>query len=150
MSINIGHLIIFVEDSRAPGTWHVYWDSEIDQICRSNVAPGAVQIRSFYYGRGTRNHPEGVCFSSPGMYSNHLTAVRMFKRFRFVLNEAVVGEIQIPINADWVNQAGLEPYMRFPESLILGPIEIFGITLRDIRSTLDHEMSALHLRVREI
>lgn len=137
----VGHIVIMVAESNQHD-WHTYWDSEIDSVCRSRVVPGAWKIMSRYYGRGTRNHPVGLCFRSHANI-NQFDPICLYKRFRIILNDNLVGEMMVPLESTWIQMTGLIESMQLPVSIRCGQFELLSIDLRDIRSTIDYEMSGI-------
>lgn len=123
-------------------TWRNYFDSANDSVIASRE-PRNWCIRTRYFGRGTRNLPDGVCFRNTFGVPPY-ESTRPFVTLRVTLDGVRHHPVQIPLEAARIRDVFPEPVMELRIPVSTGPLEITGISLRDIRSTEDHEMSAMH------
>lgn len=128
------------------GNWISYWNSEDCLITPSRTRPTAYYMRSRYYGRGTCNDEVGRCFHvsnewGGAIYRPHNTA---FKNFRIYRGDMHICDIQVPLNAAWIQQNAFpDPVMTFPEPLRVANFVLYSVSLCDIRWCDDVEMSAI-------
>lgn len=140
-------------------TWIPYWDTHLDGV-RPLRAPEEWCIYSRYFGRGTRNPEVGVCFRDRNALpppssvmigaplAETLQPVKPFQRFRFFLDDVLLGEVEVPLRSEWVRMTGMLETMNLPAPVNVGQrLEIIGMELRDIRTTDQWECSGLHFRM---
>jgi hypothetical protein len=147
------HLEIDIQN-HFTGVFHRYFNSEADSLIKDRRTLDEWWIRSSYYGRGTRNSEEGVCFRNApdvlyGARDTHdLVAVFPSHTFRVRLNGQVAGIVTIPLETANIDiNAFPDPVLNVPVPVTAGPVHILGLSLRDIRSTEDHEVSGIHFRM---
>lgn len=77
-----------------------------------------------------------------------LQPVADFKRFRFHLDDVLLGQLEVPLRPEWVTMAGVMDAMCLPEPLTVGGrLQVWSLELRDIRSTDEWECSGLYFRL---
>lgn len=147
------HLQIDIQ-SHITGNFMPYFDSHMCWLTKDQRTLDEWWIRSSYYGRGTRNIEEGVCFrNGPGtlfgpISTNSFVPAHPSHTFRVRLDGQVAGVITVPLEpANIALNAFPDPILIMPVPAIAGPVQFLGLSLRDIRSTEDHEVSGINFRM---
>lgn len=125
-----------------------YMNSEENCTTISTRVPGQWLMMSRYYGRGTRNIEQGVCFHE-GVFGNQLEPSRPSVHLEFTLDGDLLGVVEIPLRSEQIRQEFPDCVMWLPNPVPVGQnrLHLLGLSLRDIRSTPDYEISAIHFAI---
>jgi hypothetical protein len=132
--------------------FHPYMESENCTMIPLLQEPGRWLMRCRYYGRGSRNIQEGVCFQEVNNrmdlntlnYTNHYVATRPSVHLEFTLDGDHLGVVEVPLDAHCIRQEFPDLVMPLDIPINVGNrLQLLSLSLRDIRSTPDYEICGI-------
>lgn len=133
--------------------FHPYMESEECSLIPSLSEPGRWVMRIRYYGRGSRNIPEGMCvrevnnsldLNTLNYYTNHYVTTRASVHLEFTLDGDYLGIVEVPLDAHSIRQEFPDLVMPLAAPINVGNrLQLLSLSLRDIRSTPDYEICGI-------